>query len=158
MFLAVEIALVAGLGDRRVDTSCSHVARRFASQCLPLGGDSYVVSGWQFWLATALTISWFVAVHCALQGWTGLTPGKALLGIRVVSAEGSAPGFRAALVRSLLWVVDGFPFLLGPVIGGVAMVSTPGHQRVGDRAAQTWVVGPGAATHERLPTRHAAGR
>lgn len=68
----------------------------------------------------------------------GRTPGKALLGIRVVTAEGGPVRFRHAAIRSALSTVD---FFLG--FGVVAVVSILGSgkgQRSGDVVAGTIVV------------------
>lgn len=74
-----------------------------------------------------------------LQGLTGWSPGKLLTGVRVVKADGSVVGFVKALVRWLLWVVDGFPYCL-PLVGPILGLTTPGHRRLGDVVARTFVV------------------
>lgn len=68
----------------------------------------------------------------------GRTPGKMVVGLRVVTVEGAPVRFRHAAIRSALGLVD---FLLGA--GSVAIVSTlvsRHHQRLGDLAAGTIVV------------------
>ncbi len=79
-----------------------------------------------------------------LQGITGWTPGKLLTGIRVVRADGRPPGIGKALVRWLLWVVDGQPCGL-PLVGFITGLTTTGHRRVGDMVAKTFVVRASAA-------------
>jgi uncharacterized RDD family membrane protein YckC len=79
-----------------------------------------------------------------LQGLTGWTPGKLVSGIRVVRDDGRPPGMLKALVRWLLWVVDGFPYFL-PLVGFITALTTVGHRRVGDMAASTYVVRSSAA-------------
>ena len=44
-----------------------------------------------------------------------------------------------ALVRWVLWIVDGFPYFL-PLVGFIVGLTTVGHRRVGDMAAKTFVV------------------
>jgi uncharacterized RDD family membrane protein YckC len=79
-------------------------------------------------------------VFSALEGSSGRTPGKWLLGIRVVGTDLAPCGFGRALVRNLLKVVDGFfNFLIGLLL--VAL--TENWQRLGDLAARTVVVRPG---------------
>jgi len=78
-------------------------------------------------------------LHVLLQGLTGLTVGKLLVGIRTVKEDGSAPGIGKALVRWLLLVVDGQPCGL-PLVGAITAGTTTGHRRVGDMAAKTYVV------------------
>jgi uncharacterized RDD family membrane protein YckC len=79
-----------------------------------------------------------------LQGLTGWTIGKLLTGIRTVRADGRPPGLLKALVRWLLWAVDGFPYVL-PLVGFITALTTVGHRRVGDMAASTYVVRRSAA-------------
>ncbi|HVX19418.1 MAG TPA: RDD family protein [Acidimicrobiales bacterium] len=146
MFAALEVLLVVSLGTRHHQGACDQLTRgHAAAQCLSLGSNTYLVAGGRLALGTAISVTWFLGLFSLLQGLTGRTPGKLLTGVRVVGPDGHAPGIRPAFVRSVCWVADGFPYLLGPVVGGVAMVSTAGHQRLGDRAAHTWVVATGAA-------------
>jgi len=90
-----------------------------------------------FWGAT-------LGLLVLLQGFTGWTIGKLIAGIRVVREDGRPPGFVKALVRWLLWVVDGFPYVL-PLVGFIVGLTTVGHRRVGDMAAKTFVVRSSAA-------------
>jgi len=91
-------------------------------------------------LFMCLGIPWAIAwlfVFSALEGRWGVTPGKWVLGIRVVGTDLRPCGFGRALVRNLLKVVDGFfNFLVGVML--VAL--TENWQRVGDLAARTVVV------------------
>ena len=79
-----------------------------------------------------------------LQGFTGWTIGKLVTGIRLVGEDGGRPGFVKALVRWLLWIVDGFPYFL-PLVGFIVGLTTVGHRRVGDMVAKTFVVRSSAA-------------
>lgn len=79
-----------------------------------------------------------------VQGFTGWTVGKLLTGIRVVRADGRPPGFGRALVRWLLWIVDGQPCGV-PLVGFITGLTTTGHRRVGDMVAKTFVVRASAA-------------
>lgn len=77
--------------------------------------------------------------------WLGQTPGKRLLGIRVIQMDGTRVTFLQAAVRNLARVVDGMPFLLGylPVcygLGFAAAVGNAKNRRLGDWAAGTLVV------------------
>jgi uncharacterized RDD family membrane protein YckC len=70
--------------------------------------------------------------------WRGRTPGKAAMGLRVVTVEGSPVGFRHVAVRALLGLVD---FVLTG--GGAAVLSvliTRRNQRLGDLVAGTLVI------------------
>lgn len=72
-----------------------------------------------------------------LQGLTGGTIGKLLLGLRVVDASGRRAGFGRIVVRSLMLVVDYFACFL---IGLITALVSKGHRRVGDMVAGTYVV------------------
>jgi uncharacterized RDD family membrane protein YckC len=80
-------------------------------------------------------LGWFCGFEAILQR----TPGKAALGLRVVSLDGTPVRFVQAFLRAIMGVVD---FLLVP-FGFVAIVSTllsRNDQRLGDLAAGTLVV------------------
>ena len=79
-----------------------------------------------------------MAYYALMEGYCGQTVGKMLFGIRVVREEGGGvPGFKAALLRSLLRIVDG---LFGYLVGFVAVLASEKNQRLGDMAARTLVV------------------
>ncbi len=70
--------------------------------------------------------------------WNGRTPGKMVMGLRVITVEGAPVRFRHAAIRSALGLVD---FLLG--VGAIAIVTalaTRQSQRLGDLAAGTIVI------------------
>ena len=68
----------------------------------------------------------------------GQTPGKRLLGIRVVRRDGGPVGFTESAVRNLLRAVDFLP--LGYSGGLLAMLSGKESRRLGDLVAGTLVV------------------
>ncbi len=79
-----------------------------------------------------------LAIYAILEGRYGATPGKWLLGIRVLDEERLRPcGFWRALVRNLLRFVDGFFYYL---VGLLLAAFTERWQRVGDMVARTVVV------------------
>lgn len=67
--------------------------------------------------------------------WNGRTPGKALLGLRVVTDVGETVGFSHSLIRSLIQLVE-----LPTGIALVAALSNPRNQRLGDLSAGTFVI------------------
>lgn len=99
-----------------------------------LGGTALAVV-----LTLAATIAYWFFANVILQGTRGYTPGKLLCGLRVVDADGRPCGPQRALRRSLLWLVDGFPYVLPATAFGAAMSDRHG-QRVGDRFAGTYVI------------------
>jgi len=80
---------------------------------------------------------WGYFVGCE-QLMEGQSPGKAVMGIRVVGRDGAAVGLLASLIRNLLRMVDLFPMTYG--VGLVIMMFSTRGQRLGDLAAGTLVV------------------
>jgi uncharacterized RDD family membrane protein YckC len=68
------------------------------------------------------------------------TPGKYLQGLVVVGADGGPCGWRAALIRTLLRVLEVNPLLFGGLPAGVTILTSKRNQRLGDLAAGTLVV------------------
>ena len=84
-----------------------------------------------------LSIATVIGVSIVSPALTGSSPGRAAAGIRVVDADGRKPGFLKALVRWLLWIVDGFFFW---AVGGIMVLATKFNQRLGDMATKTYTV------------------
>lgn len=74
-----------------------------------------------------------------LQLWGGQTPGKRMIGIRVVSAGGAPATLGAYVLRSLLWPIDALLFVPLP-LGLLLIAVTPRCRRLGDFAAGTLVI------------------
>lgn len=74
-----------------------------------------------------------------LHFWSGQTPGKRMVGIRVVSAGGAPATIGAYVLRSLLWPIDALLFVPLPV-GLLLIAVTPRCRRLGDLAAGTLVI------------------
>jgi uncharacterized RDD family membrane protein YckC len=68
------------------------------------------------------------------------TPGKYFQRLVVVDPSGGRCGWRRALVRTLLRVVEANPLLLGGLPAGVAILASERNQRIGDLVAGTLVV------------------
>jgi hypothetical protein len=95
---------------------------------------------------SALLLGLTLLVFVVLQGVSGWTFGKLLTGIRCVKPDGSPAGVLKALVRWILWLVDGLPFIFLPaLVGFIVGLTTVGHRRVGDMVAKTYVVRKAAA-------------
>jgi uncharacterized RDD family membrane protein YckC len=113
-------------------------------------GDSTVKGGEVYFELTgaeaALYLSLVLLYYFALEAAIGQTVGKLLLGLRVVSTDGSRPSVVAIAARTLLRVVDWLPLLY--LVGFIAMLATGvRRQRLGDLAAKTGVA-------QALPVRH----
>jgi uncharacterized RDD family membrane protein YckC len=84
-------------------------------------------------LVAVLSLGYYVLCETLFGG----TLGKLALGLRVVDQEGDEIGLGAALIRNFLRIVDGLFFYL---VGAIAIWTSSDHQRLGDRAAHTYVV------------------
>jgi uncharacterized RDD family membrane protein YckC len=80
---------------------------------------------------TVLHVAYFVV----LQRPNGRTPGKALVGIRVVDATGQVPTTGALVKRSLPLLIE---YLY--VVALVGMLTSEYRQRFGDRWGRTYVI------------------
>ncbi|PTL76305.1 RDD family protein [Vitiosangium sp. GDMCC 1.1324] len=68
----------------------------------------------------------------------GQTPGKRLVGIRVVRVDGSPVGVLESAVRNLVRVVDSIPLIYA--VGCLSVLLTRQHRRLGDLLAGTLLV------------------
>lgn len=79
--------------------------------------------------------------------WNGATPGKRLLGLRVIKDGGHPVDFRAVVIRNLVRAVDILPGMLpiAPLYGFafIAVLTHAQYKRLGDMAAGTLVVRQG---------------
>jgi uncharacterized RDD family membrane protein YckC len=95
------------------------------------------------WVALTVVLvllpGWWLGYFIAFETlWRGRTPGKAALGLRVVTREGAPVRFRHAAIRALLGLVD---FLvLGGFLAVVFILLTRDNQRLGDLVAGTLVL------------------
>jgi uncharacterized RDD family membrane protein YckC len=94
------------------------------------------------WYVAILVIAAFLLFYgyfAAFEAfWHGQTPGKRLIGLRVLSVTGRPARIDEAILRNLLRVVDQLPGAYA--IGIVTMLMSPRNQRLGDLAAGTVVV------------------
>lgn len=79
---------------------------------------------------------WYMVLFEVLN--QGRSPGKQLLGLKVVHDDGTPIGWPASLIRNLLRVVDILPF--GYALGILTTLAHPTFKRLGDLAAGTLVV------------------
>ncbi|GAB6878908.1 hypothetical protein JCM17823_11820 [Halorubrum gandharaense] len=87
-------------------------------------------------LFAALSGVAFFAYFIYMEGTYGQTIGKQILGIVVVKEDGSACDIKAAAIRNLLRIVDGFAVYL---VGIIVILLTDDDQRVGDLVGDTVV-------------------
>ena len=101
-------------------------------------------------IALLLSVGLYLAWFCGFETWWQRTPGKAALGLRVVSTDGTPVRFVQSFLRAIVGLVD---FLLLP-FGFIAVASSllsPRDQRLGDVAAGTLVVRDRTATRLAVP-------
>jgi len=89
----------------------------------------------------AVNVGYFAAFEAL---WRGQTPGKRLVGLRVLDVSGRPVSVYSAILRNLVRVVDQFPAIYA--VGIVSVMVTSRHQRLGDLAAGTVVVREQAET------------
>jgi uncharacterized RDD family membrane protein YckC len=95
-------------------------------------------SSWYLYVALPAT-GIFTLYHCVLEiAMRGRTPGKRMIGVRLVTRNGSAPTLAAYLVRNVFRLVDSFP--VGYGVGLITTIVTRDQVRVGDLAAGTLLV------------------
>ena len=100
-----------------------------------------------FFLIMIFVLDWFY--HTAFDVFCrGQSPGKRIMGIRVVRGDGSPVNPGASFLRNLLRFADTFLFLY--LIAFLCMIVSPGFRRFGDWVADTLVV---YTANARLPAR-----
>lgn len=88
-------------------------------------------------LVGLFALTWFYSA--AFELWaSGRTPGKMVVGIRVVKRDGASIGPREAVLRNLVRAVDGLPMLY--VIGVIVVAVDSAGRRLGDLVADTVVI------------------
>ncbi|MCD4786357.1 MAG: RDD family protein [Candidatus Eremiobacteraeota bacterium] len=91
-----------------------------------------------FFLAWLVWMFFMAIIMCFLEGKYGQTPGKMILGIKVIGADDMMPcGFLRAVLRYFCLYVDG---IFSYMVGITVIAFTFRWQRVGDLAAKTVVV------------------
>ena len=92
-------------------------------------------------------------LKCIVEGRSGITPGKWLLGLRTVSSTLAPTGIPRAIVRDVLMVFD-VAFMLTAIPAAFCMATSPRCQRLGDLAIDTLVVSASSLTSLDPGVRH----
>ena len=110
------------------------------------------MAGAPTWVFAAVLIGWFVLYYGYFaifeSTWNGQTPGKRILGLRVIHTTGRPISPFEAILRNVVRIVDQMPAIYA--VGMVSVFVTERSQRLGDLASSTVVV------HERLSSGDAA--
>lgn len=141
---------LSGLGTRTVSWMCDALIKSlvtFATLMLltALLGFFQVKEPDADWLKYA---GWFVAMAIAFFWilydiifealWSGQTPGKRMMGARVLRDGGAPVDFTASCIRNFLAMADFLP--MGYLLGALLIALTVKRQRLGDIAAGTIIV------------------
>ena len=101
--------------------------------------------GMAFWLILLFALEWIYPIAFELTP-SGATPGKRVLGLKVVFDNGLPVTPAASVARNLLRFADFLPFAYGFAI--VSMLLRRDCKRLGDIAAATMVVHERSAVHK----------
>ena len=94
----------------------------------------------------AVVLAWSLFYFFAFESGDGRTPGKRVMGLQAVSADGGALSMRQAAIRTVARVAD------LPLVGLVVMMATKDRrQRLGDLAAGTMVASSTGVTEPAPP-------
>ena len=116
-----------------IDLSVRGTAFVSAATVLGLAGESG--TGVLLLLLFALTWAYPILFEAL---WHGQSPGKRVLGLRVLRGDGAPVGWLASITRNLLRTVDMLPAFYGA--GLASMLVDPASRRLGDLVADTLVV------------------
>src|SRR5213082_211225 len=142
--LVLELEL-AGLGSRIAAAACDAVLLSVAYMALGIGVATLQTrtappGPWSTLLAVLVVLAAFLVFWCYFLLFEALnhgrTPGKRLMGIRVVMDTGHPITFAAAAVRNLIRIVDALPF---GMVGLAFVLFHPQNKRLGDIVAGTVV-------------------
>jgi uncharacterized RDD family membrane protein YckC len=94
------------------------------------------------WILAALILGWFLVYYGYFAAfevlWNGQTPGKRVIGLRVISVTGRPISAYEAILRNVVRIADQMPGIYA--IGIISVFVTERSQRLGDLAAGTVVV------------------
>jgi uncharacterized RDD family membrane protein YckC len=113
---------------------------------------------WYLYVALPAT-GIYALYHLVLEiSMRGRTPGKRMVGVRLVTRNGAVPSAAAFIVRNVFRLIDSFP--VGYGVGLITSLVTREHVRVGDLAAGTLLVYENrtALDVERLTAKPGAGK
>ena len=133
--------LLIGLGDR-VETDPGFCDPDSSpALCFEIEGTAYYAEDdGAAGAIMLLTVGVWAFMGIVVQGTTGGTPGKLMVGLRVVDQRsGAVVGVGKAAARTAMWVVDAIPFIF-PLVGLITASASSGHRRIGDMVANTVVV------------------
>jgi uncharacterized RDD family membrane protein YckC len=145
LLIALVFLIAAYAGDVHTRRSGCPSPVPTGQSCVQRGSTGYLMKTTGFvWFALAFVLL-LLAIVVLPQVKMGCSLGKAIFQIRVIRPDGRPPGLLRSLVRLVAWVIDGIALVLP--VGLWLAIFTPGHRRVGDYLARTYVVERSAAGH-----------
>lgn len=134
----VDLALrVAGPVPRSLAWGVDTLLQGGIALGLQIAFGAFAGLGVGLYLIGLFALLWFYPVVFEVRSH-GQTPGKRLMGLRVVQENGTPVGWSASVLRNFLLVADFLPLLY--LAGLVTMISDVSFRRLGDLAAGTLVV------------------
>jgi uncharacterized RDD family membrane protein YckC len=123
----VDVVLLAAIA------AAIGIALGILVQLVPVAADVVLI------VATIAVFALLWGYFAVLEGvWSGQTPGKRLLRLRVVGVRGEPVTFTQAAIRNLLRIVDFLPLYYA--LGVIVIFASSRSQRLGDLAAGTVVI------------------
>lgn len=140
---------VAGPGPRgiawMIDAGFRVILLTIVALAVAIIGWSLGMSGGSFGMVMVVWFlvdwGWYTVADAMLEGQT---PGRMIVGLRVIRLDGGPVGWREAILRNLLRPADALPF--GYAVGAVVATMDRRFRRLGDLVAGTVVVHTGRAT------------
>ncbi len=129
--------LPAGMAPRAVAWLLDLSIRIMVLWVLAIGLAFVGKAGQGVYMVAMFSLLWLYPVLFELF-WHGQTPGKKVMGLRVVHADGTPVGWVASATRNLLRTFDMLPFAYA--VGVVCTLVDSRSRRLGDLAAGTLVV------------------
>ncbi|MBI3651671.1 MAG: RDD family protein [Acidobacteria bacterium] len=144
--------ILANIGNRFLAAAIDHLIQALLVVVLFLGLG--LIADWHFgatfntWIA-ALAVLILFAIYWGYfvlfeTFWSGQTPGKRIMKLRVVREDGRPIRFFEAFIRNLLRIIDILP-PFSYAIGVTTIIFSPRSKRIGDLVAGTVVVKERAA-------------
>lgn len=110
------------------------------NMCVFINDTTYFAEDGRAAAIVGIAMGFWLFMGWIVQGITGGTPGKLIVGLRVIKQDtGQLAGLSACFLRTILWIVDGQPFGV-PLVALITGASSNGRRRVGDMVASTLVV------------------
>jgi uncharacterized RDD family membrane protein YckC len=141
---------VAGIGSRflalaidtLIQTAVAIAVLLLSGVTLAFTGSLKSIPGFSQWSAALLIISGFLLLYgyfaCFEVLWNGQTPGKRIIGLRVVKNSGRPLTAAETIGRNLMRIVDSLPMFYA--IGVIAALANSENKRLGDFVAGSIVV------------------